>query len=142
MAARFSSPLETLLGLQRALDETMRGNGLGMDTTTSRGAFPPVNIFQQSDNYVVVTEIPGIRREDLDVQVKQNKVRLSGKKTIGYGENVSLHRRERDYGTFDRTITVPFEIDADKVRAEYRNGILALWVPRSEADKPRSISIS
>jgi HSP20 family protein len=55
---------------------------------------------------------------------------------------VSLHRRERLAGSFDRTIALPVEIDADKVRAECRDGILALYLPRAEQDKPRSITIS
>ena len=141
MATKFASPLETLLPLQRALESAMKNNWFGMNTT-SRGAYPPVNVFRENDDYVIVTEIPGIRREDLDVQVKHDQVRLSGRKEIRYGENASIHRRERDHGGFDRTITVPFQIDADNVKAEYRNGILALRIPRAEADKPRSISIA
>ena len=61
---------------------------------------------------------------------------------MDYGEGASVHRRERQTGAFDRTFATPFEIDAEKVKAEYNDGILALSLPRAEQDKPRSINIS
>ena len=73
---------------------------------------------------------------------KCNTIRISGKKTFTYPDSVSLHRRERASGTFDRTLTVPMQIDADGIRAEYRDGVLALSIPRAESDKPRTIRIS
>lgn len=141
MVSTFTSPLETLLGLQKSLDEAMSNDWFG-PSTSSRGAFPPINSFQDDGNIVIIAEIPGVDRKDIEIQVKNRQVRLSGKKTIDYGEKVSIHRRERDSGQFDRTVTVPFEIDPDKVKAEYRNGVLALFVPRAESDKPRVINIS
>ena len=140
MVMTFASPLETLLGLQKSLEDAMSSDFFGSNTS-SRGAFPPVNTFQEGDNIVIIAEIPGVSRDDVEIQVKNRQVRLSGKKSIDYGEKASVHRRERDSGKFDRTVTVPFEIDADKVKAEYRNGVLALFVPRAESDKPRVINI-
>jgi HSP20 family protein len=74
--------------------------------------------------------------------VKGNTIRLSGTKAVQYGEGASLHRRERLAGGFDRAITLPVEIDAEKVKAEYRDGILALYLTRAERDKPRSITVT
>lgn len=91
---------------------------------------------------MVITELPGISREDVDVQVQGGRLRIAGKKTIQYEEGASLHRRERIAGSFDRSITIPIEVDADRVKAEYHNGILALLLPRAERDKPKSITIS
>jgi len=90
---------------------------------------------------VLIAEIPGISRDDVNVEIHRNRVRLSGEKKISYGEGASLHRSERETGSFDRTFTTPFEIDADSVLAEYREGILALSLPRAEQDKPRSIKV-
>lgn len=140
MVTSFASPLETLLGLQRSLDDTMDKDWFGL-STSSRGVFPPVNAFQHGDNIVIIAEIPGIKRDDIEIQVKNRQVRLTGTKNIDYGEKVSIHRRERDSGNFDRTVSVPFEINADKVKAEYHNGVLALFIPRAESDKPRVITI-
>jgi HSP20 family protein len=69
-------------------------------------------------------------------------IRITGRKLVEYGERASLHRRERMAGSFDRTVTVPVQIDADNIRAECRDGVLALYLPRAEVDKPRTIAIS
>lgn len=141
MIMRFSDPFETLLGLQRALESASSSDWFGLGTT-SRGAFPPVNVFQQDDDFVVVTEIPGVNKRDLELKVKENQLQISGKRGSTYGEGVSLHRRERRTGSFDRTVSFPTEIDAQGVKAEYRDGILAVFVPRAASAKPRTVSIA
>ena len=90
----------------------------------------------------IIAELPGVRKSDLDIQVKNNAIRIAGTKTVQYPEKASLHRRERASGRFDRAFTVPVRIDADRVKAEYHDGILALYLPRAEQDKPRSIKLS
>jgi HSP20 family protein len=97
-------------------------------------------VFQQGDDIVAILEVPGVGKEDLDIQVKGNALRISGKKSIAYPENASLHRRES--GSFDRTLTVPMQINADGIKAEYRDGVLALFIPRADSDKSRSVKIS
>lgn len=98
--------------------------------------------FQKDDDLVAVVELPGIDKNDLEIEAKENTIRIRGKKTIAYGEQASVHRRERISGVFDRTLSVPIRIEPDRIKAEYRDGILALFIPRAEADKPRSIKIS
>jgi HSP20 family protein len=134
-------PLDALFDLQRALDARLDSDWL-RGTTAGTGAFPPINVFQQGDNLVAILEAPGVRKEDLDIQAKDNVIRISGKKSIAYPEGVSVHRRERLTGSFDRTLTVPMQIDAQSIKAEYRDGVLALFIPRAESDKPRTITIS
>jgi HSP20 family protein len=134
-------PLNALFDLQRALDAHLDSDWL-RGTTGGTGAFPPINVFQQGDNLVAILEVPGVDKADLEIQVKDRSIRILGKKAITYPEGVSLHRRERLTGTFDRTLTVPMQINADAIKAEYRDGVLALFIPRAEADKPRSIAIN
>ena len=134
-------PIDALFDLQRALDSRLESGWL-RDTTSGTGAFPPINVFQQGDDIVAILEVPGVGKQDLDIQVKGNALRISGKKAIAYPEGASLHRRERLSGSFDRTLTVPMQINADGIKAEYRDGVLALFIPRAESDKPRSIKIS
>lgn len=134
-------PLDALFDLQRALDARLDSNWL-QGTTGGAGAFPPINVFQQGDSLVAILEVPGVTKEDLDIHAKGNTVRISGKKTIAFPERVSLHRRERLTGSFDRTLTVPMQIDAEGIKAEYRDGVLALFIPRAESDKPRTIHIN
>jgi HSP20 family protein len=133
-------PLDALFDLQRALDARLDSNWL-QGATAGAGAFPPINVFQQGDSLVAILEVPGVNKDDLEIQAKGNTIRVSGKKAISYPEGVSLHRRERLSGSFDRTLTVPMQIDTEAIKAEYRDGVLALFIPRAESDKPRTVSI-
>ena len=135
------SALDALFDFQRALESHLESDWL-RGATAGTGAFPPINVFQQGDNLVAIIELAGISKSDLELQAKENTIRISGKKNIGYPEKASVHRRERLSGTFDRTLTVPIQIDADRIKAEYRDGVLALFIPRAESDKARSISIN
>jgi HSP20 family protein len=81
--------------------------------------------------------MPGIHKDTLSLEVRGNAIRISGTKTIA-----SVHRRERVAGSFDRTIRLPVKLDPDRVSAEYRDGILALSLPRAESDNPKAIKIS
>jgi HSP20 family protein len=119
-----------------------QGSRSDLDATAGSGAFPPINVFQQGDSLVAIIELAGVNKNDPEIQAKDNTIRISGKKTISFPEKVSLHRRERLSGGFDRTLTVPMQIDAGAIKAEYRDGVLALFIPRAESDKPRSININ
>jgi HSP20 family protein len=141
MALLASEPFEALLDLQRALESLRDGDWLG-SSTSAGGAYPPINIFRKGEDFVAILEAPGIKKSDLEVQVRGNAVRLAGKKVIDYPNSVSVHRRERLSGAFDRTITIPVEIDPDRVKAECRDGILALFLARADRDKPKSIRIT
>ena len=140
MVIRMTDPFQALLDLQRGLGAARRSNWFGSGTS-SVGAYPPVNVFHRGDDFVVVAELPGVDKSDLDIQVKNNRLRISGKKSTDFGKDASVHRRERVAGQFDRTITIPARVDSDRVKAEYRNGMLAIFLPRAEADKPRSVDI-
>ena len=133
-------PFDTLLRLQRALETRLDSDWLS-SATAGIGGFPSINLFQQGHDFVAVVEVPGVASSDLSIEAKDNSIRLSGTRAIDYGEKTSLHRRERVAGSFDRTITLPIRIDHDGIKAEYRDGVLALFIPRAESDKPRSIQI-
>jgi len=138
--ALFPDPVSTLLGLQNALDAFRRSDWL-QSSPSSSGSYPPLNIFRKGDDFTLVAEVPGIARSDLDIQVKGRTVRLSGSKSVKYPEQSSIHRRERLQGRFDRSMTLPIEVDHDRVTAECHDGVLTISLPRAERDKPRSIRI-
>lgn len=140
MMTNFSDPFEALFAIQRALDARKASDWMG-SRTTGIGSFPPINIFQQNDDFVAIVELPGVDKNDLEIEAKENTIRISGQKTVKYDEGASIHRRERVWGVFDRTLSVPIQIDPDAVKAEYRDGVLALFIPRAESDKPRTIKI-
>ena len=137
----FPDPLNALLSLQEAL-ETFRRSSWLQAGPSGAGSYPPLNVFRKGDDFLLVAEVPGIGKDDLNLQVKDRTIRLSGTKKITFPEQASLHRRERLTGRFDRSLSLPVEIDAERVQAECRDGILALFLPRAERDKPRSIQIN
>lgn len=141
MVTMYQDPFDALFDFQRALDARRSSSWL-RDATTSRGPFPPINVFQKGDDLVAVVELAGVGKDDLEIQAKENLIRIAGKKAIDYDANVSIHRRERAAGEFDRTLTLPIAVDPDGIKAEYRDGVLAIFIPRAEADKPRTIKIN
>jgi len=140
MMPSYSDPFEALFSLQRALDAHLASDWMD-NRTTAMGSYPPINIFQKGDDFVAVIELPGVDKADLQIEAKENTIRISGRKSIDYGESASMHRRERVSGVFDRTISVPIQIEPDGIQAEYRDGVLALFIPRAESQKPRTIKI-
>jgi HSP20 family protein len=138
--ATLLDPFDALSQFQQALDSFRTSGWLGAGPSAS-GAYPPINIFRKGDDAVAIAEIPGVDRSGLEIQVLGKTVRIAGRKAVEYGDKGSLHRRERLAGRFDRAFTVPFQIDADKVKAECRDGMLTLFLPRAERDKPKTIAV-
>jgi len=139
--ALFPGSFQSLLSLQDMLDSFRTSDWL-QSGPSGGGSYPPVNVFRKNDDFVLVAEVPGVGKSDIDVQVKGRTVRLSGTKAVAYEDKTSMHRRERSAGRFDRSVTMPIEIDPDGVTAECHDGILWLSLPRAERDKPRSIKIA
>ena len=140
MITAFTDPFETLFNIQRALEAREASDWL-RNQTTSQGPFPPINVFQQGDDILAIIELPGVDKSALQIQAKENTIRISGRKAVSYPDGVSVHRRERSVGEFDRTLSLPVHVDADRISAEYRDGLLALFLPRAESDKPHNIKI-
>jgi len=108
----------------------------------STGDFPAVNIWSDGEETLVTTEIPGIESGAIDISVAGKTLILKGaREPDQVEEGSSYHRRERWYGQFSKAIELPFTIDADRVAADFSNGILTIRLPRSEAEKPRKITI-
>ena len=138
---RLSSALDTLLALQEAVEAAKTSDYFGL-STTSRGSYPSVNLFQDGDNTILMAEVPGVEKDKIKVQIKDNLITVSGERKTEYPEKASYHRVERRGISFDRTIKLPVKVDADKVKADFENGILKVVMPRAESDKPKMISIN
>ena len=106
------------------------------------GVFPPMNITQDDDNFYLRAEIPGIKPAELSISALRNRVSISGKREIPREhDRVSYHRKERPEGGFNRAVTLPTEVDAERVDARYTDGILTLTLPKAEQAKPRQIAV-
>src|SRR5207248_10503523 len=101
-----SEALDALLQFQQALD-TSRSSGWLGSSPSGGGSYPPLNVFRQCDDIVVIAEVPGVRKSDLQIEIKGRTIRIVGAKSGGYGEKRSMHRRERLAGRFDHAITLP-----------------------------------
>jgi HSP20 family protein len=141
MAIMFADPFDALFQFQQNL-EALRASRWLEPGPSGVGTYPPLKVFRMGDDIVIITELPGIQKSDLSIEVKGKTIRIAGTKSVTYSDEASVHRRERLAGRFDRAVTVPVEIDADNVKADYRDGVLALYLPRSERDKPKTITLS
>jgi len=135
-----SDPFEALFKFQQGLDAFRTSDWL-QSGPSGGGTYPPVNVFRKGDDFVIITEVPGIDKSNLEIQVQGNTLRIAGAKSVNYPEEASLHRRERLAGRFDRAVTLPVGMEADGVKAECRDGILVLLLPRAEREKPKSIKV-
>ena len=141
MLSNFANTFERLVKFQNAVEAARRSDYFGQ-STTYRAGFPLVNLFQEGDNTIMTAEVPGMNKEDIKMEIKDNLLRVSGKRKVDYPEKMSAHRLERRNLDFDRTIKLPVKVDATQVSAEYKNGILKVVMPRAESDKPKSIEIN
>jgi len=115
---------------------------LGLREERRVGVYPPVNLSQDAENFYARFEIPGVDPAELDVRVDGRTLTVAGRRETAAGlENVSWHRRERPSGAFSRSVTLPGDVDAAQVRAEYKNGILTVTLPKAEAVKGRKIQV-
>jgi HSP20 family protein len=106
------------------------------------GVFPPMNITQDDDNFYLRAEVPGMKPTELSISAVRNRISLSGKREIPpEHERASYHRKERPEGAFNRTVTLPAEVDPERVDARYTDGILTLTLPKAEQVKPRQIAV-
>lgn len=117
-------------------------NRLFNEFTPTTYNFPAMNIWSDAEKAVVTSEIPGVQKNDLHISVIGKSLKVSGsRKPAELKENETCHRQERFQGNFSRTIELPFEVEADKVSAKYKNGVLTITLPRKEEDKPKQIKI-
>jgi len=140
-------PFNDLVKLQermnRLFEDSMRRSGAETGEGLASGAWTPaVDIFETAESVVLVADLPGVEMKDIELRVENNSLTLRGErrmKTDVRQEN--YHRIERAYGTFYRSFTLPSTIDQENIKAEHRNGILEVVLPKSEGAKPKRIQV-
>lgn len=103
---------------------------------------PPTSVWVGNDNAVVEVELPGVDPKNVDIAVEDDQLTISGKREREpMPDDAKVYRQERATGSFTRTLELPFGVDADMVKASYKNGMLRIELPRAEAEKPHRIAI-
>jgi HSP20 family protein len=128
--------------LQGEMNRLFDRFGLENGGRRSAPAYPALNLWQDGDNLYVEAELPGMELNDLEMYVSGgNQLSLKGKREAPSIEKGAWHRQERGYGSFTRAITLPQNVDADKVKAEFKHGVLCVTLPKTEDTKPRRIEV-
>jgi len=110
---------------------------------TGRPWSPAVDIFETENELVLKADLPEVPLQDINVHVENQTLTLSGeRKFVSEDTSKGFHRIERSYGQFTRSFTVPATVDAEKVSAEYHDGVLTVKLPKKEAAKPRQVKIA
>ena len=104
---------------------------------------PALDVHEDKDSFIVRTELPGLKREDIEVSLHEGTLAISGeRKAETVSEGTEVHRQERFYGKFQRALTLPTPVAADKIKAQYKDGVLTVTLPKVEEAKPKQIDIS
>jgi HSP20 family protein len=126
-------PIRDLLAIQQRLDRYAPGPA---------GWTPAVDILETSDQYLVTAEVPGIRRDDLDIQVHDGRITISGVRRERTENCEQYHRIERGHGSFSRTFHLPVPVDSEQVTADLRDGVLTVTCPKVTDGAARRIEVS
>ncbi len=115
--------------------------GSGYDPSAG-GVFPPVNVFEDAENFYLTAELPGMESSDIKLDAEENSIQIQGERKIEKeGENLCYHRKEREDGSFSRKLTFRDKIDTEKIVAELKNGVLKITMPKAQSSKPKKIEV-
>jgi len=145
MAITRWDPFRDVLTLQNRLNTLFQdyGRGAGENDYVSTSAFvPPVDIYEDEHKIVLKLEVPGLRQEDLDIQIENNTLTVKGERKFEKEEKEeNFHRIERRYGSFFRSFTVPNTVNAEAVKASYDAGVLRIELEKRAEAKPKQIKV-
>ncbi len=142
MYQRFQRP-----SIWQEMDQLQREMNRLFDTNSRRQVFnspgyPAINLWTNENGQMISAEMPGVQPDDINIDVTGDALSISGeRKPDEFVKEARYHRRERAYGSFSRTVQLPFMVDTNKVEASFKNGVLLINLPRAEADKPKKITI-
>ena len=136
------NPFEELENMRRRMERLAGELSGGLLREPAAGVFPLVNVTEDKENFYVRAELPGIKTTELDISVTGSDLSISGERKFPTeSEDAKYHRREREAGKFSRIISLPAQIDIEKVEANSGDGILTVILPKAESAKPKQISV-
>jgi len=151
MATVYWDPFQSLEAVRREMERIFdqyepvhRVFGRGLLPGAASRVYPLINLAEDKDNYHVEALVPGVDPQSIEVSVLRDQLRITGSKTPINADikPEAFHRSERGAGNFTRMLTLPTEVDGDHVKADYKNGVLTLTLPKHAASKPKQIAVS
>ena len=133
MAFTSWDPIRDLLAIQQRLDRF---------APAPSGWTPPMDVLETGDQYVITAELPGLKRSDLDIQVHDDRVTISGARRESAQPYEQYHRVERGHGSFRRTFQLPKPVDSESVTADLRDGVLTVVCPKATDQSARRIRVT
>lgn len=135
-------PYEGFEKMRRDMDRIFNALSGRITGGYTAGVFPLMNLSEDSDYFYVRSELPGIKAEDLDISVTGDSLSISGERKIPEEDGqAQYHRREREAGKFSRVVTLPSQIEPNKVEATSKDGILTVKLPKAEIARPKQITV-
>jgi len=129
--------------MNRLFDDSMRGMRPGEEGLASAIWSPAVDIYETENEVILKAELPEINQKDIEIQVENNTLILRGERKFEKeAKRENFHRIERAYGNFSRSFTLPNTIDQERIRADYKDGILKVMMPKREEIKPKQIKVA
>jgi HSP20 family protein len=136
--SRTTDPFWPFMQLRREISQLLDGyEGNGRNT----GAFPLVNIWEDGDNFYAEAELPGVTQAGIEVFTLGDELTIRGRREPVEAKDGTYHRQERGMGQFERVVTLPAYVEADKVDAQLHNGVLTIRMPKAEQARPRKIAV-
>jgi HSP20 family protein len=135
-----AQPLSDVERLRRMLDQTFGSFGLPALATESVGWAPPVDIEEQDDAYVIEAEVPGVKKDDVNIELISNELMITGEIKEREREGI-LRKRTRRIGRFEYRVRLPEQVDPDNVEAKLKDGVLSVRVPKHEQAERRRIQV-
>jgi HSP20 family protein len=140
----FSTAFDRLANMHEELDrvfESTFGSGFRSLGTLSRWT-PAVDVYQDKDQFTVVAEVPGMKKEEIDISLHGDTLTISGERKSPEKEGDQGFRTERFFGKYQRSLTLPSAVNTEKVKASYKDGILEVVLPKADEAKPKQIEVS
>jgi HSP20 family protein len=134
----FINPFVGMESLRKQINDAFGTAGVTASTCT----FPLVNVYDNQDDLIVVAEMPGVKKDSVNINLLENTLTISGvREKFELGEDTTVLRRERSTGPFEKSFRLPLSVDKDKISASMAEGILTVTLPKSEEAKPKQIAI-
>jgi HSP20 family protein len=141
MITRFA-PFRELATFQDTLNRVLQASGASDELLTTGSFIPPVDIYEDDHGISLRLEIPGVKEQDLDIQLENSTLTVRGERKFEKEEKEeNFHRIERRYGSFSRSFTLPNTVDSENVRADYKDGLLTIQLSKRAEAKPKQIKV-